>query len=181
MKFTFFKPIILIAFIGCCFFSCSSDLDFDQVDDFNTQPVFNANLAYFNKDASDFISDGSEIPISSYPANVDFLKKSFIQENLIKTEFYFRIKNTIPRDYAINFTFLNANGTPIYNIRMNVAAYNGTEVIVENTVTVPDINILKNTSEMVFTVRMFSGQPITAATPGRIEFSSSATVYFDIR
>ena len=183
MKFTFFKAIILINLIGCCFFSCSSDLDFDQVNDFNMQPTFIGNLAYINIDAQQFISSGSETPIFTYTSDVDVLNKAFIQENLVKTELYFRIKNTIARDYALNVTFLNRNGAPIYTMRMDAAAYNGTETIVEKTetFTAANIDILKNTAKMVFSIRMFSGPPITAATPGRIEFSSGITAYFDIR
>ncbi|PJJ06954.1 hypothetical protein CLU83_0076 [Flavobacterium sp. 1] len=183
MKFTFFKTIILIAFLECCFFSCSSDLDFDQVNDLNVQPVFVSNLAYINIDAQDFISNGTETPIFSYTSDVDFLSKSFVKENLVKTELYFRIKNTINRSYAFNVTFLNKNGTPIYNIKMDIPAYNGSEVIVEKTetFTATNVSILENTAKMVFSVRMFAGPPITAATPGRIEFSSGITAYFDIR
>ena len=143
-------------------------MDFDQVNDFNMQPVFIGNLAYINIDASDFISNGSETPIFSYTSDVDVLNKAFIEENLVKTELYFRIKNTINRAYAYNVLFLDKNGAPIYTIRMDVPAYNGTEIIVEKTetFTAANIDILKNTAKMVFSIRMFSGPPITAATPG---------------
>ncbi|WP_281637527.1 hypothetical protein [Flavobacterium marginilacus] len=183
MNFTFFKRIILMTFLGCCFFSCSSDLDFDQINDFNAQPVLIGNLAYFNINAPEFISNGSETPIFSYTSDVDFLNKSFINENLVKTELYFRIKNTINRSYAFTVTFLNKNGIPIYGIRMDVPAYNGTEILVEKTETfsAANVDILKNTTKMVFSVRMFSGPPIKASTSGRVELSSSLTAYFDIR
>lgn len=183
MRFTFFKTVILVTFFGSCFFSCSSDLDFDQVNDFNIQPVFIGNLAYINRDASDFISNGTETPVFSYTSDVDFLSKSFVKENLVKTELYFRIKNTINRSYAFNVTFLNKNGAPIYNIKMDAAAYNGTETIVEKTetFTAANVSILENTAKMVFSVRMFAGPPITAATPGSVELSSGVTAYFDIR
>jgi hypothetical protein len=183
MKFTFFKKIILITTLACCFFSCSSDLDFEQVNDFNMQPVFIGNLAYINREASDFISNGTETPNFSYTSDVDFLRKSFVKENLVKTELYFRIKNTINRSYAFNVTFLNRNGVPIYNIKMDVPAYNGSEVIVEKTetFTAANLSILENTTRMVFSVRMFAGPPITAATLGRVELSSGVTAYFDVR
>jgi hypothetical protein len=184
MKFTFFKKIILITTLSCCIFSCSSDLDFNQVNDFNMQPVFIGNLAYINRDAADFISNGTETPILSYTSDVDVLGKSFVKENLVKTELYFRIKNTINRSYAFNVTFFNKNGVPIYNIKkMDVPAYNGSEVIVEKTetFTAANLSILENTTKMVFSVRMFAGPPITAATPGRVELSSGITAYFDVR
>lgn len=183
MKFTFFKKNILITTLACCIFSCSSDLDFEQVNDFNMQPVFIGNLAYINRDASGFISNGTETPILSYTSDVDVFGKSFVKENLVKTELHFRIKNTINRSYAFNVTFLNKNGVPIYNIKMDVPAYNGSEVIVEKTetFTATNLSILENTTRMVFSVRMFAGPPITVATSGRVEFSSGITAYFDVR
>jgi hypothetical protein len=183
MKFTFFKKIILITTLACCFFSCSSDLDFEQVNDLNVQPVFIGNLAYINLLSSEFISNGTETPILSYTSDVDFLTKPFIDENLVKTELYFRIKNTINRAYTYNMFFLDKNGQPIYNIRMDVPAYNGTEVVVEKTeiFTAANLDVLKNTARIVFSIRMLSGPPITAATPGRVELSSSVTAYLDIQ
>jgi hypothetical protein len=183
MKFTFFKKIILITTLACCCFSCSSDLDFEQVNDLNVQPVFIGNLAYHNLPASDFISNGAETPILSYTSDVDFLNNSFIDENLLKTELYFRIKNTINRTYIYNMFLLDKKGQPIYNIRMDVPAYNGTEAVVEKTeiFTAANLDILKNTAKIVFSVRMLSGSPITASAPGRIELSSSVTAYFDVK
>ncbi|MBW4361299.1 hypothetical protein [Flavobacterium taihuense] len=183
MKFTFFKKNILIATLGCCLFSCSSDLDFEQVNDFNSQPVFTTNLAYFEVKALDFVVNGTEQPLFSYVSNVDFLNTSFVEENLVKTELYFRIKNTIARAYFYNVTFLDQNNIPIYTITMNVPAYNGTEVLVEKTetFTAANVDILKRTTKMVFSIAMLSGPPLTADSLGRIELSSSITAYFDVK
>lgn len=65
---------------------------------------------------------------------------------------------------------------------MNVPAYNGTEIVFERTETFTSVNIdvLKNTTTMVFSVLMLPGTPITATTPGRIELSSSITAYFEV-
>ena len=182
MKFTLVKKGILIAILNCCFFSCSSDLDFEQAKDFNIQPVATTNLAYFNADSSDFISNGLEKPFFSYTANVDFLNTPFVKEDLIKAELYFRIKNTIPRAYSYYVTFLDINESAIYRIKMDIAAYNGDEVVLEKTETFAQENlaILQNTTKMVFSILMHSGTSITETTPGRVELSSSITAYFDV-
>jgi len=182
MKFSFFKKIILIATLGYCLFSCSSDLDFEQAKTFNEQPVFTTNLAYIKESASDFISNGTESALLSYISNVDFLNTSFVEEDLIKTELYFRIKNTIHRSFVFNIAFKDSNGLPIYNIRMDVPAANRTEIVVEKTeiFTAANMDILKSTTQMNFSILMLSGTPITDTTPGRIEVSSSITAYFDI-
>lgn len=182
MKFPCFKRIFLITTVICCFFSCSSDLDFEQAKDLKIQPVFTTNLAYQKKEATDFISSGTENPIAIYTADVDFLESSFIEEDLVKAELYFRIKNTVPRAFTYDVTFFDVSNTPIYNLRINVPAYDGTEAFVERTETFTEANvdIIKNTTTMMFSSLMHSGTPITIATPGRIELSSSATVYFEI-
>ena len=183
MKFPIFKKNILIATLGYCLFSCSSDLDFNQVNDLSVQPVFTTNLAYFEVKAPDFVVNGTEQPLFSYIANVDFLNTSFVEEDLVKTDLYFRIKNTIARAYFYNVTFLDQNNIPIHTIAMNLPAYNGTEVIVEKTetFTAANVDILKKTTKMIFSVAMLPGPPLTDNSPGRIELSSSITAYFDVK
>lgn len=183
MKLTYFKRIFLIAAIGCCFFSCSSDLDFDQVKDLNLQPVFTTNLAYIEGTSSDFVSNGVEIPIHSDASNVDFFNSTFVEEDLVKAEMYFRIKNTLLRAYTYNVAFFDINNSLIYTIEMDVPASNGSEVIVEKTETFTEnnISVLKNATTMVFSVFMLPGTPITETTPGRVEMSSGITVYFDVK
>ncbi|QKJ64629.1 hypothetical protein [Flavobacterium sp. M31R6] len=183
MKNRFYNRVILLIALALCAFSCSSDLDFNQANNFNTQPVFTTNLAYLEAKAPDFIINGSEQPLFSYVSNVDFLNTSFVQEDLVKTELYFRIKNTIARAYFYNVTFLDQNNSPIYTITMNVPAYSGKEVLVEKTeiFTAANVDILKRTTKMVFSIAMLPGPPLTASSPGRVELSSSITAYFDVK
>ena len=175
--------IILIFILALCSFSCSSDLDFNQANDLNVQPVFTTNLAYFEAKAPDFVVNGTEQSLFSYIANVDFFDTAFVKDDLVKTDLYFRIKNTIARAYIYNITFLDKNNAPIYKITMNVPQYNGTEILVEKTETFTTANvaILKNTAKMVFSITMLPGTPLTATSPGRIELSSSITAYFDVK
>jgi hypothetical protein len=183
MKFPFFKKNSLITLLVCCLFSCSSDLDFEQSNDFNIQPVFTTNLAYAELNAADFIKNGSEEFFFRYVSNVDFLNTSFVVEDLNKAEMYFRIKNTIPREYVYNVTLLDVNNVPIHAIPISVPAYNGKEILVEHTETFTGTNvaILTNTTHIVFSVLMRPGTPITETTSGRVEFSSSLTAYFDVK
>ena len=56
------------------------------------------------------------------------------------------------------------NNIPIYTINMDVPAYNGTEILVEKTETFTSANmdILKRTTKMVFSIAMLPGPPLTA-------------------
>lgn len=182
MKYRFYNRIILFTLLILCSFSCSSDLDYDQVNDFNIQPVFTTNLAYLKGNASDFVENGVELPVFSYLTNVDFLNTSFVEEDLVKAELYFRVKNTINRAYLFNITFLNANNAPIHAITMNVPAYSGTEILAEKTetFTAANVDILKKTTKLAFAIVMYPGPPLTESSPGRVELSSSITAYFDV-
>jgi hypothetical protein len=183
MKQRFYNRILLIAAFVLSSFSCSSDLDFEQVNDFSAQPIYTANLAYFEGKAPYFESAGAGGQIYPYIAKVDFFDTSFIKDNLIQADFYCRIKNTIARAYNYNVTFLDVNNVPIKTINMPVGAYTGTEILEEQTVTftAADIDILKNTKKMVFSIAILPGPPLTATSPGRIEMSSSITAYFDVK
>jgi len=183
MRYRFYKRVVLIIALVLCTFSCSSDLDFEQAKDFNIQPAFTTNFAYLNVNAPEFIINGMEQRFYSYVTNVDFLNTSFVEEDLVKAELYFRIKNTIARSYVYNVTFLDQNNTAIYAITMNVPAYSGKEVLVEKTVTftAANVDVIKRTTKMIFSIGMYPGPPLTANSPGRVELSSSITAYFDIK
>lgn len=186
MKYSFMNKIIGMLSVSLLLFSCSSDLDFNQVDELNAKPVFTTNLAYLNLKASQFVINGVEESPSPYIANVDFLKKPAVANDLIKAELFFKVKNTINRGYNYTITLLDVNSIPTYpSITMNIpAAYNGTTVIVPKTVVFDSstIDALKNTTYIVFSIELIPGlPPLTASSTGNIILSSSLTAYFDIK
>jgi hypothetical protein len=184
MKQRFYNKFFLMIAFVLCSFSCTSELDFEQVNDFSAQPVFTTNLAYFEAKAPYFEVAGAGGQIYPYAAKVDFFDTSFIKDNLIQTDLFFRIKNTIERAYIFNISFLDVNDAPIYNLGpILVPQYNGTEVLVEypETFDASKIDILKSTKKMVFSITILPGTPLTASSPGRIEMSSSLTAYFDVK
>jgi hypothetical protein len=182
MKYSFFKRIsgVVVLILS---FSCSSDLNFEQADQLNVKPVFTTNLVYFPVEANQFVINGAEQSVFSYIANVDFFNTAFVRDDLVRTELYFRVKNTINRAYTYNITFLDANNTPIYNVNMVIPAYDGTEIVEEKTEIFDSskIDILKNTNQLIFSILMFPGPLLTATSPGRVELSSSVTAYFDVK
>lgn len=186
MKCKFFNKVFLLALLVLFSFSCSSDLDFEQAKDFNIQPAFTTNLAYLKGEAPDFVVNGIEKPTFAYNANVEFFNTSFVQEDLVKAELFFRVKNTINRAYVFNISFLDTSSSMsgvIRNIRIDVpAAVNGAEVLVNQTVVFEgaQVDVLKRTTNMVFSVTMLPGPPLTESSPGRVELSSSITAYFNV-
>ena len=59
--------------------SCSSDLDFDQVNDLQLQPVVVANLSSFDVAANQFVNNGTEQAVSIYTPDVGVFNDSFLE------------------------------------------------------------------------------------------------------
>jgi len=164
-------------------FSCSSDLDFEQTDEFNIQPVFTTNLAYFDLKANMFVIDGTEKNVFSYVSVIDFFNTSFFNENLVQTDLFFKVNNTINRAYNLNLAFLNDQNQVLYTINIPVPAYTGTDNIVKKTVVfnADNVAVLINTTKINFTLIMLPGPPLMESSSGSIELSSSITAYLDVK
>ena len=78
-------------------FSCASDLDYDQANDLKLEPVFVANLAYFDVPANEFVTNGVEQGVIFDTPTVDVFNDDFFRDNLKKVEFFFEMENTINR------------------------------------------------------------------------------------
>jgi hypothetical protein len=182
MKFPFFKKIILIATLGYCLFSCSSDLDFNQAEDFNIQPVFTTNLAYFELKESGFFENGIEDGFFEHTSNVDFFSTPFVDDNLVKAEMNFRFKNAIPRDFVFSVDFQDVNDVSLYKISFNIPASTPLFIPPPVSFDVSNLYIIKNTKRMVFSLAMNQGPPpLSPNSQNTMEMSSSLTAYFDVK
>lgn len=184
MKHIFYNRLILIIFLVLCSLSCSSDLDFEQANDFDAQPVFTTNLAYLDIKAADLEPLGTGGGSNDFTADVEFLDNSFVSDDLVKAELNFRFKNSIPRKFIFNVVFLDINSAPIYSIGPIPveASVNNSDVLPPPTKVIFDANsdLLKNARKMVFSITVLAGPPLTINSPGRIEMSSSITAGFKV-
>jgi hypothetical protein len=162
------------------FISCSSDLDFNQVNDLKLEPVVVSNLASFDVQANQFLVGGAEQPVSGDLMSFDVFKQPFLDQNLNRADFYFEINNTINRGFKINLILLDANNNPLYTIPFDIPAYTGapnqitpTEIF-QNT----KLDLLKNTSKIAFVVNLLPGPPLTSSSVGSLKLRSSGTLYF---
>jgi hypothetical protein len=183
MKATFVKRISTILFLSGLFLSCSSDLDFDQTKDLKLEPVFVANLAYFNVPATQLVNDGS---LALYPDVTEFdaFKEKFFRDNLVKTELDFEIENTIIRAFRIDLLLLDANNQVLETDSYNVPAYSGTSNIIKFPTEVFEgqrLDLLKRTTKLGFLVTMAPGPPLDHNSTGNLKFKSGATVYMVIK
>jgi hypothetical protein len=182
MKANFIKRITKILLLSTLFFSCSSDLDFDQTKDLKLEPVFVANLAYFNVPATQLINDGS---LAVYPDITEFdaFKDKYFTDHLVKTELDFEIENTIVRAFRIDLILIDANNQVLETDSYNVSAYSGTSNIIKFPTEVFEgqrLNLLKRTTKLGFLVTMAPGPPLDQNSVGNLKFRSGATVYMQI-
>ena len=159
--------------------SCSSDLDFNQVNNLKLEPVVVANLASFDVPAHQFVSGGVEQTVSGDLLDFDIFKDSYFNKSLVRADFFFEINNTINRAYKMDLFFLDANNSLIYTIPFDVPAYSGVQNLVTKTEIFENakLELLKSTTKIAFVITMLPGPGLSENSLGSIKLRSSATVY----
>lgn len=160
--------------------SCSSDVDFDQVNDLELKPVVVANLAAFDIQANQFIIAGVEQPLVGDVMNFKVFNDANFINNISRTDLYFEFNNTVNRAYAINLYLLDANDVRLYTIKFVVPAYSGDPNVVTKTEVFEGatLDILKKTDKIAFVIALMPGTALTNNSLGSLKMRSSATIYF---
>lgn len=171
-----FFGIVILTLLS---FSCSSDLDFNQVNNLKLEPVFIANLSYFDIPAKDFVDNGVEQNISYDVQNFNVFRDKFFRDNLRRADFDFEITNTVNRAYSVDVNFLDQNDQTIYTISFYVPASNGTPVILTKTEVFENakLDLLKTTKRIEFLLIMAPGPALNEGSLGSLKLRSGATVY----
>lgn len=170
--------VIILSFFAL---SCSSNLDFNQINDLRATPVIVANLASFDIPANQFVNGGMEQTVAGDLLNFDIFSDTYFNNSLTRVDFYFEFNNTINRGYTINIYFLDSKNVPIYTIPFNIPAYTGTQ----NLVTKPEVfqntnlTLLKKITNIAFVVTMQPGPLLDKNSVGSLKLRSSATVYLN--
>lgn len=183
MKICYLKKIIYTIFFIASSFSCSSDLDFDQVNDLKLEPVLVGNLSYFDIPAKDFVAiDNSENNLVFDVQDFDVFRDENFSSKLQKVSFYFEISNTINRAYEFKIRLLNADSQVVYTISFDVSAYSGAENSIKKTIDFEgtDLDLLKSSRHMEFILDMKEGPALNSNSTGSLKLHSSATVYLAI-
>lgn len=183
MKLFFKSQFIVLLFSVPFFFSCSSDLDFNQTKNLRLEPTYVANLVYFDIPANEFVTNGVENSQFIDRSTVDLFNNTFFVNDLAKVELDFEINNTIARAYTINVKLFNANGIQIETISIDVPSYYGAPNVITKKEVFQGTRLatLKNTTRIEMTLRMASGTALTESSTGNIKMRSGITAYFVIQ
>lgn len=172
--------IVMVLFSTVLFLSCSSDLDFDQVNNFTIEPVFVANLAYFDLKANDITGDGSGYQIPEVTEDFDVFKNRFLNERLTKAELDFEMENTINRAFKVEMMLIDQNNKTLETITLNVPPYVSGSSIKTYTTEVFEVErlaLLKRTVKVGFAVTI---EPGAVGVSGNLKLKSGATAYMKI-
>ncbi len=180
------KKILGIFILLFFSFSCSSNLDFNQVNTFKSTPVIVANFATFDAPASQFLISGIEIPLAGVNTNFDVFRDAYFNQSLTRADLFFEFTNTLNKSFKINLYFLDSNNIPVYTIPFTILAFTtGAPILVTKTEIFQNATLdqLKSTKKIGFAVMMLpgSGPTLTATSPGSLKLHSSATVYLTLQ
>lgn len=174
-----FKFKILILALNSILFACTKGVDFNQINDLEITPAIESSLVFFDEPASRFLDNGNEILIIQDFIIVSLFDNKFIVDNLVKTDLVFETENSINREFDLQIDFFDNLGQSQHSFLITqepLSNLNFTEVFEDDT-----LDALKNTTVIIFTLRLSPGSPpINETTPGRIKLKSKAIFYFNI-
>jgi hypothetical protein len=169
------------------FFSCSSPLDFDQLNQYSPNQVIAVPFILFTVNDTNFDSTVAPVPSIFERSDFKILDGTFLKESLVQLEFDFEIKNGINRDFDIEIIFreLDPNasdpsidGRVVHREELNQVTSSNQgfqQKIIVTAAQYPDIvNFLR--VEIKLTLEDDS-TPIDPADAGALEFKSGITVH----
>lgn len=159
--------------------SCSSDLDFDQINDFSAEPEIAANLAYFELPIPSSIPS---LPLFTFPtvnAKFDILRDASVSKRLSEATLFFEVENINVKRYEVVFEFKDVNDRVLDRIAITEAEakYDDVSKKLSKSVTYKSsqLDILKLATSIDFTASIVRVTPLTIAND-TLKFRSSAII-----
>jgi len=185
------QKLTLLILLSTIFMSCTEDVDFNQVDDFELNPVVESSLIHFDESVTGFFDDsvddyidfGEEIPIEDFII-VDYFRNGFIVDNLVKVELVFETQNTIHRDFELQMVFNDANEVPQHTFTIvEDASLTGSDDTLSTHIETFEgatLDAFKRSVALRFILTMLPGVPLNPDSEDRISLKSKAVLYFNI-
>ena len=160
-------------------FSCTKNVDFDQIDAVEITPSYLITLVYFELYAPDFLdSVNIEVPIQ-----VDVIKaplKDVPEKHLDKVEFTIETTNVFDRRFNAQIIFFDANQNPIYELDPILIPANSTELVTIIEIPAEDLHYIFETEFFAFFLELLPSDDGNTILPGDdsyIEFKSSVELF----
>ncbi|WP_142783917.1 hypothetical protein [Changchengzhania lutea] len=179
-----FKYFLLILLMSLFYSSCTKEVDFNQVNDLELNPILESSLVFFDEPASQFVDNGIEVNTIQDFVIIDVFNEGFINDNLIKADFVFEYENSIHREFSLQVDFLDSADQIQHSFVLTADASPSNEVLKYQHIEVFDGDKLitfKQTTKLIFTLTMQPGQSINENSLGKISLRSKGVFYFNIK
>lgn len=165
---------ILLTLLSLLFFmSCTKEVDFDQVNDITITPTVETSLFYFTAQANEFFEDEDDVVNF---IEVDIFNDASVNHKLTRLDLVFETENTIPRDFSFTIEFYNESSVFINSFTFLTSEESPHIITFEE----ESLEQIKNSNDLVFTLKMLPGTPINSNTSGNINLKSKGIFYLNI-
>lgn len=168
------------------FTSCVKDNEISQTNTSEPTSVITSNLIVGSLEASSFIDESTQLEktIRIDTTQLDLISSDFFKEELTKSNLTFHFKNSLERDFKIDFEFLNDLDELKFKLQIPVSS--GTTekpMTVETSVVIesPELTSFKEATKLVCKIILLpSDKPLVPQSEGSLNLQSDATYFFDI-
>jgi hypothetical protein len=173
--------LLLITFLS----SCIKNLDFDQVDTYNSTPRYVASLVFFKMPVLNFFDPvtGNEnvTPIID-DSKISIMEEKFIQEKLKEVTFDFEVTNPFTRDIYFSIQFLDDFDNVTYTINPLLIKANTSKLLHKETIIVASTPQFLNTRKIRISLQLSTatGTPLDLNNSNEFLFKSAGTFTFKI-
>ena len=175
---------VIYVFTTLFLLSCSQDLDFNQVDDYYTTPIFTSSVTYFAVSPNKFVDPTGTFQVTEIEDISDFrlFDNGYIKSNLVRLDFNVEVNNEIDRDFTIEFELLGDNNNLIYKLQDLKVEGSKLNIL---PVEIIDINLnknVRNTTKVKILIKLDDTSiPLDINDNGVFELNSSATLYLETK
>ena len=167
-----------------CFFvltSCYESLDFNQLDNFVSKPVFTFSLNYFSLVPSQFFSpSGVQESTISDVTNLEIFQYDNSTIDIVKLDFNAEIKNDFDREVTISVEFLDNENRVVHTLNsMTVTSKNLIYKYFEEIEIASNPDLLNSIKVKISIELEDTGTSLDPNDTSEFEFKSAVTLYIE--
>lgn len=182
------KFSIAAIIIGLFLAFTSCDKDNDLILDNTSQPTskITSDLIVSSLKASAFIEESTQQERLIYidTTSLDLVNSDLLMEELIKSKLSFQFKNSLNRDFRVDFEFLNNRDELKFELQIPISAATiekptvvETSVIIESS----ELTSFKKATKLVYKITLLpSDESLSRESEGSLDLQSNASYFFDI-
>lgn len=162
--------------------SCYESLDFEQLDNYVSKPVFTSSLIYLKLLPGHFFDDSGENQQNRISDITIFkgFENEFLRDNTVKVDFNVEVKNEFDREVTFEVDLLNDNNAIIYSFVPIVVQSNDLEyTFFEEIIIAQNPNVLNTTKVRISVEIENGGDPLNPKDISEFELKSSMSLYVE--